>query len=318
MRAVAMTLAAFPADTRKALEDANLIAPSVQMILRRNLTMVRTRAHYLSTVAHPTVFSSKWLQTGRMIGQAAALRPEDIAPLVRLRVVEEDFQRRAGLAGLDEHLFTTPSSIARIWRGFEWERQMVISAEATRDPNGRNLTFDWVVLRGDPDRVRIESLDPSGRSARIKVNWHDTFAVRPRDPESDILRSSSRVDIGVFAWNGRTDSAPAMLSISFPTHQARDYRLASDGSRRLVSVDYDAEARDADYDPLLHWSAGWSDHFDYSDEGQISSWERHAGGTVYRFNADGSRSDGKAISYELIENDDARPVLRAVETENAN
>lgn len=315
MKAVAMTLAAFPQDTRGALLEAGLIAPTIQMILRRNLTMVRTRAHYLSAAAHPTVFSSKWLQVGRMIGQAAAMRPEDIPPLVRLRMVEDGFLRRAGLANRDEHLFTTPSAIARIWRDFAWEKQMVISTESTTDPNGRDLTFDWVLLRGDPARVSIEPLDPSGRSARITVNWHDAFAVRPRDPESDILRSSSRVDIGVFAWNGRTDSAPAMVSISFPTHQKRDYAVAADGTRRLVSVDYDAEKRGAEYDPLLHWSAGWSDHFSYSEEGQLTGWERITNGESSQFSDEGLRDHGAKVDYQLFETDEGKPVLQAVPIE---
>ena len=39
---------------------------------------------------------------------------------------------------------------------------MVVSAGATTDPNGHALTFDWVELRGDPARVRIERGDVVG------------------------------------------------------------------------------------------------------------------------------------------------------------
>ncbi len=309
MTAVAMTLAAFPADTRAALEAAGLVAPTVQMILRRNLTLVRTRANYLSPAAHPAVFASEWLQPGRMIGQAAALRPEDIPPLVRLRVVQEGFVNKAGLAGKDEHLFTTPSAIARIWRNLGWRREMIVTAAPTADPNGRDLRFDWVLLRGDPARVRIEPLDPDGLSARITLDWHDSFVVPARGTD-DQPRQSSRVDIGVFAWNGRTDSAPAMISVSFPTHQNRQYRSGPDARMRLVEIDYDAIGRGAYFDPALHWSAPWSDRMAYGPDGGLQGWTRVQGDSRARFDARGDPVAGGRGTYRLDSDPRKLPVLR--------
>ena len=315
LQAVAMTLAAFPAETRAALLSSGLVAPTVQMILRRNLTLVRTRAHYLSTAAHPTAFSSKWLQPGRMIGHAAALRPEDIPPVVRLKVLGEDFDPGAGLAGRDERLFSTPSAIARIWRSSAWEKQMIVSAEPTVDPNDRDLQFKWVLLRGDPTRVNIEPLDPAGRSARITVSWHDAFAVAPRSPADDIARKSSRVDIGVFAWNGRSDSAPAFISVTFPTHQKRVYEPDAKGSLRLSSVDYDAQQRNQAFDPVLYWSAPWADSFDYGPDGALHGWTRVQGDTSTRFDAVGQLQDGSPVTYSVVESTDHIPTLQATPSE---
>ncbi|SFU07780.1 hypothetical protein SAMN05216236_12415 [Sedimentitalea nanhaiensis] len=298
MAAVAMTLAAFPADTRAALETAGLVAPTVQMILRRNLSMVRTRANYLSAAAHPTVFSSEWLQPGRMIGQAAGLRPEDIPPLVRLRVLDEGFVNKAGLPGKDEHLFTTPSAIARIWRNLDWQREMTVTAAPTGDPNGHDLRFDWILLRGDPEHVRIEPLDQDGVSARITVDWHDMFVLPARSTD-DIARQSSRVDIGVFAWNGRADSAPAIISISFPTHQSRQYQPGPDGVMRLIEVDYDAIERGAYFDPVLHWSAPWTDRFAYLADGTLGGWSREENGMLTQFDARGNPVAGGRVIYQL-------------------
>ncbi|MEO9778894.1 MAG: hypothetical protein ABJH07_26820 [Sedimentitalea sp.] len=318
MDATAMTLASFPADTRAALEENGLIAPTVQMIMRRNLKGVRTQANYLSAIAHPTVFAWERLQPERMIGQAAAMRPEDIPPIVRLKVVEEDFVQSTGLAGLDEHLFTTPSAIARIWRGFAWERQMVVSTAPTVDPNGHVLRFDWVLLRGDPTRVRIEPQGPDGKTARITVNWHDAFVLPPRNGTDGEALETSRVDIGVFAWNGRSDSAPAIISISFPTHQLRTYEAPAEGSARLVSIDYDAQGRGAPYDPRLHWSAPWVDRFNYAADGTLHGWTRTTGEAQEDFDAAGQPADGSGATYQLVLTPEEPPLLSLVREDPEN
>lgn len=312
MDAIAMTLASFPADTRAALEENSLIAPTVQMIMRRNLKGVRTQANYLSPIAHPTVFSGETLQPERMIGQAAAMRPDDIPPVVRLKVVEEGFVHSAGLAGLDEHLYTTPSALARIWRGFAWERQMVISAGSTVDPNGHPLRFDWVLLRGDPERVRIEPLGPDGKTARITINWHDTFTLAASGSGDGLAMETSRVDVGVFAWNGRSDSAPAIVSISFPTHQARTYETTDGGPVRLVSIDYDAKGRGEAYDPRLHWSAPWVDRFRYAADGRLDGWTRIAEDEKEEFDARGQPADGSPANYQFVPAPSDAPVLEMV------
>ena len=114
--AVAMTLAAFPPETRERLEKTGLIAPTIQMILRRSQRQVSSRDTYFTGTAHPTVFRADQLRVDEMIGRAAAMRPETIPPMVRLTVEEEDFASAAGLGQLSERLFTTPSAIARLWR----------------------------------------------------------------------------------------------------------------------------------------------------------------------------------------------------------
>jgi hypothetical protein len=190
--------------------------------------------------------------------------------MVRIRVVEEDFAPEAGLAGLDERLFDTPSALARIWHGFAWERHITVSAEDTADPNGRPLTFRWSLLQGQPDRVRITPLDPDGKRALLSVRWHDSFDV----PGAEGPRATSRVDIGVFASNGVEQSAPAIVSVSFPTHQARRYGPAADGAMELLSIDYDAAGREVPFDPILHWSAPWTDEPIRDPAGDITGWTR--------------------------------------------
>lgn len=186
---------------------------------------------------------------------------------------------------------------------------MIVSAESTVDPNGYPLQFDWILLRGDPERVRIEPLGPMGEQARITFNWHDPFVAPPRSPSDRQTPKTSRVDIGVFAWNGRTDSAPAFISVDFPYHQKRTYQANSGAEPRIVSVDYAARKRGQYYDPLLYWSAPWTDSFRYDDGGNLQGWTRIGPNSTTEFDAQGQPVDGRPVTYQMVQQPGAMPVL---------
>ena len=264
MRAVGLIMAALPRATRDRAAQLNLIAPTVQMVFRRAQKGIYSREAYLSGAAHPVVFSKDVIAAERMVALAGSIQPANLPPAVMLRVIREDFSDAAGLAGLSERLFDTPSAIARLWRGEEYEKNLRLSAAATKDPNGRELQFSWVLLQGDPNRVLITPA-PDGQTADIRIVWHDPFPVRP-----NATRLTSRVDIGVFAHNGIHDSALTILSVHFPAHQTRHYKPGPDGETRLSTVDYDAITRGADYDPILYWSAPWTDRILRGETGKIS------------------------------------------------
>lgn len=307
MDALAMTLAAFSAETKEALREARLVAPTLQMILRRTQKGIYRREQYLSPVAHPTVFDKSMLAPERMIDLASSITPQDIPPMVRLKIESEGFTTSAGLAGLSEHLFTTPSAVARIWRSPDYEREMVVSAVETRDPIGRELSFAWVVLRGDPEKVQVTPLDPQGSRARIRIAWQEGGRIAPPAP-----RTSDRVDIGVFAWNGVHDSAPAFVSVSFPTHQRREYRpTGSDGKMRLASVDYGLERQEVYLDPLLHWWAPWRDSFRYSAEGEVVDWARQTPERTVKLVDQNAPGRMPKVSYDL-DPTGKKPVLKMV------
>jgi len=312
LNAVALTLAVLPRDTFEFLREKRLIAPTVQMILRRNLATVSTRADYLSGLAHPAAFDGRLVRTGQMVAQAAELRPEDIPPLVRLRVIKEDFSAAAGLAGLDERLMDTPAAIGRLWRGFAGERELMVTAEDTSAPNERPLTFEWRLLRGDPRRVWIEPQGPDGRTARIRIAWHDPWTEPVPRGKTHMERRVSRVDIGVFANNGVHDSAPALISIDFPEHQIRQYTTDKDGKIRLISIDYDAEGRGAYFDPLLYWSAAWTDTARYDSSRTLVGWTRR---TTNTDTTDFIPNDaGAQLQYEIDRSNQRIPTLhRAAE-----
>ncbi len=312
LNAIALSLAAMPADTFAFLRDNGLIAPTLQMLLRRNMHLVETREDYLSGVAHPPVFEGRWIKTGQMVGEASKLRPEDVPPLIQLQVVEEDFETMAGLARLSEQFLNTPAAIGRIWRSFAWEREMVISAEQTKGPMDQPLTFEWRLLRGDEERVTIEPMGPDGRRAKIRIAWHDPW-LQPTVPgKPSKMRRASRVDIGVFASFGGYDSAPAIISIDFPRHQVRQYADHADGKKRISSIDYDAVGRKVYFDPQLYWSAEWVDQARYDESGnRLIGWDRAtAEGVSLGFAAENSGNE--ALGYALDFGNQRTPILRPI------
>ena len=77
----------------------------------------------------------------------------------------------------------------------------------------------------------------------------------------------------------------------------------------LLSVDYDAVGRRVDYDPMLHWSAPWTDRPVRDDAGTIVAWERTGrdGGTrIVPHIADGNSAPP---AYRIDRTTPYQPVL---------
>lgn len=293
LEAFALTMASFTPEVRARIARDRLLVPTLQMILRRALAGVTRDEVYLSGWAHPAVFDGARLRPGQMMAIANRLTPETVPPRVLIDVVSEDFADAAGLMGLSERLFDTPGAVARLWRGWQGRREVVLSAGA--QPGGVER-FEWVVLQGDAARVRITPLDARGGQARIVIDWHDR---RPATPRGD--RATDRVDIGVFAWNGVHYSAPAFFTVAFPGHERRIHAPGPDGAPQLVSVDYDAAARGAAYDPWLHFSAPWRDVARRDSQGVLIGWDRAWQGTRLTLDLDGGLADGRRAHYVVDE-----------------
>lgn len=303
LEALASILAAFRPDTKETLKRVGLISPTVQMVYRRARAGVRSREAYLSGAAHPSVFRAQEIDLARAVSLANSIKPDEIPPMVELKVLEETaaIERVDYFGeGLSERLFDTPSAIARVWRSRTGRRSMVVTAADTRDPNGRELRFDWVVLRGDQDRIRIIPLTPEGRYALIEMEWQDP---RPVPGFPDLL--SHRIDIGVFANNGIHDSAPAFISVLLPTHERRDYDIGPNGKPRVLRID--RRVAEGTYaDPLIYPVMSWSDRYQYDAEGHLTGWLRQGIGGEARYDRAGRRLSAEGGSPIL-------PVLYPVE-----
>jgi len=234
MRALPFVLAAFRPEVKKKLIDTGLLMPTVQMILRTTSTRLGGLDEYLTGKAHPTVFVGRNVDALRMVQMAHAIRLNDVPPMVQLKVVKEDVSvngRDYFEPGRSERLADTPAVIARVVRGTRYLRKMTVSAEGSFDINRRPLTFHWVVLRGDPARIKINPTNEARSAAQIVVAYH------PRRPiAKGSAMESNRVDIGVFVHNGTYYSAPGFVTFFYIDSEARTY----DENGRLLEIGYDA------------------------------------------------------------------------------
>jgi tetratricopeptide (TPR) repeat protein len=301
LKALASILAAFDPDVKDALAKKNLLMPTVQMILREGQIPIRNAQDYLTHRAHPPVFDSDNLDVIRMIVMAQEMELDKVPPMVSLSVVKESAPRK-GIDDfnriLSETLFKTPGAIARAVRSTAKNTTLVVSAENTKVPAGQNLTYHWVVLRGDSKRIKITPQNAEGSVVEITVPWHEGFPA-PEKPEFQ----TNRVEIGAFVNNGTYYSAPAFVSFLFPANQKRRYNE----NNQIASIDHRAgEGKKPYVDPNVYATRNWRDEFSYDEQGSLIGWHRTRGKKVSEFTADGFKivthdNFGRPLQVEKVE-----------------
>ncbi len=232
MRAAFLTLAAFRPEVKKKLAASGMLMPTLQYIFRRCNKQVESDADYLTGKAHPTVFNGGRVNDVAMVEMAHEMTLETLPPLVEIRIAQEqkavpgqDYFE----IGFSEVLCQTPAVIGRIHRRLDRDYTLLVEAKGG-DLNDRALSYEWVLLRGDPERV---SIIPSkdGTTARIVVPYHHR-----RPIALDARMDSNRVDIGVFVNNGVHYSPPAFVTVYTLDTQLRSY--TADG--RPLDIHYAA------------------------------------------------------------------------------
>ncbi len=226
--AFAHTLAAFRPEVKSWLKSIGLLMPTLQQIFRST----QKGTTYLSGDAHPSVFTKEKLDTVAMVKAAHAITVQTIPPMVQLEVVEEDDISSSLFPVESEVLCDTPCTIARIHRRSDYVKRLIVSARKSYDIGGRPLTYKWVVLRGDPEKISIEEKERG--IAEIKIGYHPW---RPIAEGSDL--GSNRVDIGVFVSNGRKYSAPGFITVYTLDNELRTY---SNG--KLKEIQFEASTLD--------------------------------------------------------------------------
>jgi hypothetical protein len=267
LKAIALTLAAFPPQTRNYLESHGLLMHAVQWTLRQSLRTVQETNDFFTGIAHPTVFREERLDPERMVRLAHSMSVDRIPPIVRLQVVRESVSRHGVdyfSGGPTEELLTHPLLIARVHRTVARKRTILVKASMNSldQPPPR---FRWEVLQGDPETVEIKPLAPDAGVAAITFKWHPSH---PVISAPDL--SSSRIDVGVFAESNGIPSMPAMICSLAIASETRLY----DGDK-LISIDYAAPGTSDVYtDPLLVPNRNWKDTYQYDSTGNISGWIR--------------------------------------------
>lgn len=280
--AIACALAAFRPEVKQFLAKNGALMPTVQLIFRTCYKAVQTPEQYLTGKAHPSVFQGGKLDVKKMATMAHDMQKDTVPPVIQLKVVEED-QPVVGRDYFDmaarEKLFNTPAAIARIVRSTKYVRRMVVSAEDSRDLNGRPLTWHWAVLRGDAEAIKINQQNETGSVVELLVPYHTR---RPIHPGAKM--ESCRVDIGAFVHNGKHYSAPGFVTFFYLDNEKRIYN-----EKKLIQVvDYaDKEASKNYVDPAIDLPKTWRDEYHYGDDGQLTGWTRTIGKEKQEFTADG-------------------------------
>lgn len=304
LEAAFLGLAAFRPDVKTLLRRNHLLMPTLQMLLRK--AALSDPSLYLSGAAHPVCFEPDTIDRLRLVEMAQAMTTNRVPPLVQIRLADGERM----IAGRDffdvknaEGIFDTPFATARVMRGMPYRRSYRVTAQASRDINNLPLTFHWIVLQGDPERVTIRPLNEAASTAQIELEHHRRFAVSDENPIT-----STRVDIGVFAHNGHTFSAPSMLSFFYLDNEQRTYH--SDG--RILSVDY-AAARDRYVDPLLSLPRNWRDDYRYTPDDKLIGWMRLSASGVSDFTAHGFRVERKDRRGRALTARTVRYVVRSTD-----
>lgn len=231
LQALLSATAAFPPATQKLLIEKRLLMPTLQSIFRRSNKMVQTPEDYFTGKAHPPVFDSTQIDEDKMVRIAHEMTPEKIPPVVIMEVLEETKveggKNYFELPGTYPwQLADTPVSVARILRGNAPEHGMLISMEKTLNPQKGPLQVRAAVLQGDPRFVRIDST-PGKAVMRVRVRWQPPISAFTG------IRSH-RIDIGIFADNGTSISAPAIISFYMLPNEMHFY----DEQGRTAEIHY--------------------------------------------------------------------------------
>ncbi len=270
--ALACTMASFRPEVKEEIVKLGLMAPTLQQIFRSCYKPAQKQDAYLTGIAHPSVFDGTQIDAMKMVEVAHSMKMETIPPLARLHVEQQE-QGHLGQDYFDvvemETLFDTPNAVARIGRSMQFDRRMIVTARESFDHQNRPLKFKWVVLRGDESRIRIQPLDDEGSRADITVGWHPRRKIHPDSPIE-----SNRVDIGLFANNGKNWSAPAFITWYFLDNEEREY----DDKKRILSVEYHGGTDEGNYvDPLIQIAKTWKDTYHYTEAGEMIGWTRSRG-----------------------------------------
>jgi hypothetical protein len=231
LQALVSTAAAFRPETQKALIEKRLLSPTLQSIFRRANKMVRTPEDYFTSRAHPVVFDGSQIDEAKMIQIAHDMTPEAIPPVVAMQIIEEtkieegkNYFESAGAHPWQ--LSDTPVSIARILRGNEAEHGMLISFEKSLNLAKGPLQMRAALLQGDPRFVRIE-IGEGQPFIRLRVRW------QPPVITTTGIRSH-RIDVGLFADNGASISAPSIISFYMLPNEMHFY----DEQGRVSEIHY--------------------------------------------------------------------------------
>lgn len=261
-------------EARQAMFDQDLFVWTIQRLFRE---AQKNAKDIYDPLAHPIAFDPQFIDFDKLITNAHALTPETLPPMFRIMMHEEKYPTQY-VDYFDptesERFGDTSMSVSRVVRDVAYTRKMVLTANSAP-----GVTFQWFVVNGIDDKIRIEPKSETGSVVEIEVDWHGEYKNRQGHP----IR---RVDIACVAkrTNGAT-SAPAFLSLRYLANEHRTYE-----NGRLISIDYRPPETGMIFeDPALTAQKHWKDEYHYHNDTCIG-WTRFSEDKpIQHFNAKGER-----------------------------
>lgn len=177
-------------DVKKEIVRRGLLAPTVQMLLRRSLRTVERPADYLTSRAHPTAMPTNALLVARVRKNAAALTVDSIPPLAVISVKSGPVSRRAVLP---ETTYATAFAWATVLRAGDPVRTFTVSASGEGE-------FAFALVNDTRKAAKLERLSPNEALVTI-----DRRRMTP----------TNRVDVAVFAKSAASQwGAPSYASFA--------------------------------------------------------------------------------------------------------
>ena len=181
----------FSPSIKQQLVAKGLLAPTMQMILRRSIKGVETDEDYLTSKAHPTCFSAKDMDFGRVKTIASEMKIEDIPPVANIPVVAPEKLSYKGT--FPELTYASNNAWAFVLRAEKPERSFLVKATGGE-------AYAFKIVHDDLGAAHIEQ--PKKDVAKITL-------------DKTLMTPSNRVDLAVFTKSATSSwGAPSFVSFA--------------------------------------------------------------------------------------------------------
>ena len=175
---------------KAAVVRRQLLAPTVQTLIRKSLKGVRTEEDYLTAKAHPTALPPNGVEMSRLTAAAKALTPSSVPPLVPLAVAMTPVREKPVHPELT---YASAFAWAFVLRAEEERREFLVTACGAKE-------YAFVQTHGKDVDVKIERVRPD--AAKVTIDRRG-------------LNPTNRVDIMVCGRNPGTGwGAPSYVSFA--------------------------------------------------------------------------------------------------------
>jgi len=190
LRAALEASRTFKPAVKQEIVKRGLLAPTIQMLVRRSLPGVTDDKSYLSPAAHPTAIAGGSIDLARLKSQAAAMTVESIPPLAVLSVKMDEPQDKPLWP---EPTYGTGFAWAFVLRSADTNRAFTVTAKGSQE-------YEFAIVHDEKGAAKLKRLAPD--AAEISI-------------DKTRLSTTNRVDLAVFGRNrGTAWGAPSFVSFA--------------------------------------------------------------------------------------------------------